>query len=542
MSKREKKIVTVVFVICIVIGLFAVQGYGINIDENTEIDIARMDLKEYVRLFFGESSRLYQFMDSLIGNLMDSVEIDHGEALLYPVVAVVSVLRVIGRTDLGMLVYHMYLYIWFLVGLLAVYQTGKFLTGKPFLSAMGAAFIGLSPVMFGNAFINNKDMVMLTLTSLCIYTGIRFVEPKSRKWSVLWAVTAAFCVNMRIIGLMFVGLFGGLYLYEFLSSREKKKEEFLNGLLAAVIVVIVFIAITPATWYSLTGYFQYTISSSTGFLRWNGYELYCGKLYRYLENNLPWHYFFVCYGVTTPLFFLAALIAGQVGCVYLIAAKWKEQWNFLKYMLICAIIIWLPMLVFIVKGANVTFRHFFFIYPPMVFMAVYVLNQIAKNRKAEKILYLCGILQMLWCAGLIVVGHPFESTYFNILAGKNVEEKFEYANLDYYKAALEQVLRMDSADSIVISSDNLNCYYGIKQAWEVLNPKEKNRIQVAEPETEACENADYHVYGESIFIKENMEAQLGLEELKKCDPDSKFNTSLGLDAYGKRVITIYYNR
>lgn len=56
MSKREKKIVTVVFVICIVIGLFAVQGYGINIDENTEIDIARMDLKEYVRLFLARAA------------------------------------------------------------------------------------------------------------------------------------------------------------------------------------------------------------------------------------------------------------------------------------------------------------------------------------------------------------------------------------------------------------------------------------------------------------------------------------------------------
>ena len=42
------------------------------------------------------------------------------------------------------------------------------------------------------------------------------------------------------------------------------------------------------------------------------------------------------------------------------------------------------MLVFIVKGANVTFRHFFFIYPPMVFMAIYVLNQIAKNIKPIK--------------------------------------------------------------------------------------------------------------------------------------------------------------
>ena len=72
-------------------GLFAVNGYGINVDENTEINIARMDLKEYVRLFFGESSRLFRYMDGLIGDLMDSVEIDHGEALLYPAAAAVSV-------------------------------------------------------------------------------------------------------------------------------------------------------------------------------------------------------------------------------------------------------------------------------------------------------------------------------------------------------------------------------------------------------------------------------------------------------------------
>ena len=76
-----------------------------------------MDLKEYVRLFLGESSRLFQYMDGLIGDLMDSVEIDHGEALLYPIVAVVSIFRAVGRTDLGMLAYHYYLYVWFLFGL-----------------------------------------------------------------------------------------------------------------------------------------------------------------------------------------------------------------------------------------------------------------------------------------------------------------------------------------------------------------------------------------------------------------------------------------
>mgnify|MGYP004678938835 CR=1 FL=1 len=76
MEKKERKVIIFVFIGLLIIGLLAVSGFGINVDENTEIDIARMDLKEYVRLFFGESSRLFQYMDRLIGDLMDSVEID----------------------------------------------------------------------------------------------------------------------------------------------------------------------------------------------------------------------------------------------------------------------------------------------------------------------------------------------------------------------------------------------------------------------------------------------------------------------------------
>ena len=106
MGRKEKKVIVILFVLCMLAGLYAVQGYGINVDENTEINIARMDEKEYVRVFFGEESRLFRYMDSLIGDLMDSVEIDHGESVLYPAVAVVSVLRAAGRADLGMLFYH----------------------------------------------------------------------------------------------------------------------------------------------------------------------------------------------------------------------------------------------------------------------------------------------------------------------------------------------------------------------------------------------------------------------------------------------------
>ena len=55
------------------------RDYGIWYDENVEIDIARMNLKEYVRVICGEDSGIFQFMDDKIGDLMDSVEIDHGK-------------------------------------------------------------------------------------------------------------------------------------------------------------------------------------------------------------------------------------------------------------------------------------------------------------------------------------------------------------------------------------------------------------------------------------------------------------------------------
>lgn len=541
MSKREKKTITILFMILIVVGLAAVRGYGINVDENPEVDIARMDLKEYVRLFFGEGSRLFRYMDSLIGDLMDSVEIDHGEALLYPIVVVVSVLRAVGRADLGMYAYHMYLYVWFLLGLLAVYYVGKFLTGKVLYGVMAAAMIGLNPLLFGTSFINNKDMIMMVLAAICICFGIQFVEKKTWKWSVLWAISAAFCVNMRIVGLAYVGLFGGLYLLEYLVSKEKEKRVFFNGLLAIFVMTVTFIAITPATWYSLLNYFVYTFTSSASFLRWHGYELYCGELYRYLENSLPWHYFFVYFGITTPLFFCLSFLVGQVGCLYLFVTKWKQDWERLKYLLICALIIWLPMLFFMIRGANVTFRHFFFLYPEFAIMSAYVLGKLGEKNKFGKAIKGCFGVQALVCVFLIISGHPFQTTYFNVLAGRNVAERFEYINTDYYKEAMEQILKMDDREHILVSSDNLTCYYGIKQAWEILSPEKKARLEIAEPETEECNIADYHVYGYSTMVKENMEARHRGEDEKIFEPEKKFSSELGLNAYGKRVITIYYN-
>ncbi|MDO4261051.1 MAG: glycosyltransferase family 39 protein [Eubacteriales bacterium] len=542
MSKMEKRVIVLLFVVFFLVGLVAVQGYGINVDENTEIDIARMDLKEYVRLVGGEESSLFRYMDSLIGDLMDSVEIAHGEALLYPAAAVVSVLRMIGRTDLGMLFYHMYLYVWFLVGLLAAYQTGKFLTGKISGGAMAAACLGLNPLLFGMSFINNKDMIMLSLTCICIYLGIRFVEQKTWKWSVAWGISAAFCLNMRIIGLAYIGLFGLLYLYEF-WTKKRDRTTFRNGVIALLTVIVVFLAVTPATWYSPIGYFTYTISSSAEFLRLDNWELYRGEIYNYLQKPLPWHYFFVMFGVSTPIVFLAIFLLGQAGsaCLLIHDLKRKAVEGRMKYILIFQVIVWVPMLYFVIKGAHVTFRHFWFMYPELAFTGVYARCRLCRGRKAERIAGAMFGAQAVVCAVMLIAGHPFQTTYFNVLAGPGADTRFAYVNTDYYKEALERILTMDDGDDILISSDNLNCYFGVKQAWEILHPDKKARIRIAPPDTEECAQADYHVYGQSVLVQENMMAEQGVGEAVFCEPEEKYDSSLPLKAYGKTVVTIWYN-
>lgn len=151
-QKKERICLVAAAAILLILGILLVRDYGIWYDENVEIDIARMNLKEYVRVICGEESSIFRFMDDKIGDLMDSVEIDHGEALVYPAAAVVSVLREIGHADWGMWFYHYYLWCWFVAALICIYFMGKYLTGKRRWGIVAAAMLFLHPRFFAGAF------------------------------------------------------------------------------------------------------------------------------------------------------------------------------------------------------------------------------------------------------------------------------------------------------------------------------------------------------------------------------------------------------
>lgn len=535
----EKKCLCIAMAVLLLLGLLLVRDYGITYDENTEVDIARFNLKEYVRVVCGEDSGIFRFMDARIGNLMDSVEIDHGEALIYPAVAVVSVFREMDHADWAMWFLHYYLWVWFCIGLLCLYLTGKYLTGKKRWGAVAALMVLLHPRFFAEAFFNNKDVLMLSATAVCMWLGILFVEQKQWRMSLLWGISVAFCTNLRITGGLYAVVFGLIYLAEYIRDGWRDLGRLKNGLIAIASMIAAFIAITPATWYGIGNYVAYTLGNAAGFSRWDNWILYMGELYNYTQNPLPWHYLLVYAAITMPVGLLLAVLAGQAYLARQAAVRDEKR----KYALAYGAVIWLPMMVFIVKGSNVYngWRHFYFIYPSMVLLGVMALN-FAEERwsRLRKPLWALIGLQSVFCIGLLAVGHPLQFTYFNCLAGGGAEENYELDTWNIaFVHALEQILEQDGSEHILLSTDEWNSYYGIKTAWEVLPEAEKARLEFAEPETEENRSADYHLYNCTYVRLNNRTVEAGVKEGTVLEPPRNYEKAFSVSAYGRDIIDIY---
>jgi hypothetical protein len=130
-------------------------------------------------------------------------------------------------------------------------------------------------------------------------------------------------------------------------------------------------------------------------------------------------------------------------------------------------------------------RHLYFIYPFVIFISMIGLKWIFDKKENLKYLIMIPICLSLIGTSLdIYKNHPFQMTYFNLLAGKDIQDKFE---LDYWgvsnKAAIKFILNNDNREKINI--------YGVSRTrlnYTVdyfLYPKEQKRIAIVKNIKEA---------------------------------------------------------
>jgi len=527
----------ILFLMLFLIGFFATFSYGKYWDENTEQRILYMNIKEYVMRLAPSDSAIYQEYDANpLEPISQNKDRDHGVAAYYPIHFII-------QSDISpqarMHIWHLYTFFIFFGGVLCLYYVMEQLSNKKWLGLVTSLMYYLSPRIFADGHYNNKDMVAL---SFFLYLTALFLSilKKVTWWKILLAsLVVAVLTNTKIIGLCLAGALVLMYVIVACNRKVSIKTILCilgSGLAASLVFLFL---LTPAMWDSVVDYFIYNVESSTAFLRWDGYIRFRGNDYRNVYDPLPKYYLPYMIVITTPIY---VLVCAAIGHLSLLVKLIKQKLRFFKdsknmVMTIMFITWFMPVVYAVLSNMPLynSWRHLFFIYGPFIILAGFGVEQLfewieKKNSKkghliATSILGIC----ILFSALGIVVNHPYEYGYYNVLAGKAADEKYD---MDYWnvsmKDALEYVTGLQD-NAVTVTAFEYYSYDGIKESSVIVDTPEK--IKVVDDYEENWKDADYLVvnvtygliYDEDTYEQVRQEYQL-------------IHT---IESYGNAMIEIY---
>jgi len=482
-NKTYRWIVVILFLVMTAFGLIVTPDYGMPWDEQTEIRVLGSNVCEYIGLVLGaeaepeQSSTGLMFLDA-----SENVDIDHGQSVYYPFSPALFFNYGEGGARTLMLLWHGYTFLVFMTGVVAIYFIASYLTKNWRYGLVASLLLYLSPRFFAESHYNNKDIMAMTMILWCLWFAIRFIEKKTVGATLLFALFGALAANMRITGLAFFGLCGVLYLVTLFVRREWSIRTFLLGLLAVVGFVAFYAALTPGLWADPPKYLGYVYSRSSNFSDWPGYVFYMGQTLR----PVPWHYIPVMIAITTPLFVLALMLAGNVAAlIQPFRGKAKELFTGeQKYYLVLLAFVWMFLGFAMITRPILydSWRHFYFLYGILLLFAVYGLKTLVDLLKGKWKWLAVGAIgtQLLAMLVMVILSHPFQFVYYNALAGGNPGAKYD---LDYWNVSQAQTLMklidtVDSDEQISVTAAEWYTGDGLEKAYNILPESYKERMRL----------------------------------------------------------------
>ena len=351
------------------------------------------------------------------------------------------------------------------IGIIFAGKLAKLLTGNWNAGILTVVFLVLSPSWFGHNFANPKDIPFSVGYTAGIYYIILFIRslPNPSFKQVLGLILSiGWAMGVRIGGLLLIA-----YLVLFVGSyavfTRQLKTIITGRLIKNVAIVTVsgyLIALICWPWAH-----QGIINKPLEALKiMSNFFINIGLLYdgkKIFSNQIPWYYIprYVMY--TAPVIVLAGFV---IGCVSLPIAfrKNKQALLFSLFVLFACVF---PVAYSIYKKSSLYdgWRHFLFIYPPLVVLASVGFTWIMNSQKAAGKYAIVAVIVI----GLIspvkfaAANHTFESLYYNEIGGglKNIYGKYE---TDYYmlgiKPATEWLLSHEQLQNkkVVISTNCVN--------------------------------------------------------------------------------------
>lgn len=516
--KHSRLLVAMAFLFLFIIGLFTAPNYGIYFDQQSEAVILRENLKEYAHYLLGEESEAIQYYDSIgLPRIIETVEIDHGMAAFYPLAPVMT--RMDHNQPSLFPLWNMLAWCWFMAGVAALYGLCRKLGMSRLAAFAGAMLLYLSPRFFAEGHYNNKDTVLLALSLLTMFFGVRLWEKPTAWRGIAFAFFGALCTNTKIIGVCIFGVIG-LAAIVLLTARKQWNK---TSIIATVVTLLSFAAfyalLTPAMWHDPAAFFQHLIANATGFTRWNNNILFRGAIFRHSTNPLPFYYLPYYLMITVPVYAFALYLAGQLTAV---GYCWKHHKGILgnqtAMLLISATLIWAAPLCYAMFSNPVVYngwRHFYFVLAGLSVLGGWGLECIIRlfqknNRRWQQVLALTmAVFCFLTSAMGIILNHPYQYAYVNAV-GRFLNPvpleagmELDYWNVSLVDALKDAIAQQDSEKPLTCTALDPVTYLALEIYEEALPVPLQDRLERSQVNDTTADlivvNLGYHeMYGQPL--------------------------------------------
>ena len=477
--KKHLPIIVLVLV-GLIVGLYALPGYGESVDELSQHSYAERTLQAVKSLVKTGTLPAYFFEE-------EPKQGSHGPAFIMAVVLLRNLLLPGGTTLERLYFSHFLYFLMFLVGTGSFFFLARRWVGEA--AAFGSALLFCTqPLLVGHAFMNPKDVVFMSLLIASVTVGLWMVDRGEKSFQatgkplqdglrsffrqfVCWDVwLAGLLLGFSSAIRMAAPLIGVVILaYILLSRKWWLLPRFLAyGLIAFCSMIVFWPYLWPDPFGRLLGSFvnsaQYPDLHVT---------LFRGMLVD--SKNTPFLYLPLLLAIQLTETTLLLVLVG----VFFILRK-------LPWDLIALIVIWfvLPVLGIIFMRVNLynNFRQVFFILPPLFLLAALGLDWLFTLVRRPIARYLLVFLILVPGLYANISLYPYQYVYYNQIVG-GIKGAYRLFELDYwnlaYREALSYVNQTAGANANIFVGDAkssaqpfarsdliLNALGGRKSNWE----------------------------------------------------------------------------
>ena len=490
-SKYKSNIIIIsIFFLIFIIGTFSVEDYGVSSDENDQRHSGFIELNHIGKKILPviteqltEGKNYTNFDDK------NYTEKYSGQIFNTTTGFLEIILKIDNDYERFLLRHYIYFFTFFL-SLVAFFKLCNLRFQDWKLSLLGVIFLFLSPRIFANSFVDPKDIPFMSLLIFSVFFGLKFFENLNIKNAIIFAFFNGLVISgVRIYGLISpLIIFASIILY-LIISKKLQFNRIISIFISLIFTALFSILFKPYLWEAPLVNFINVIKYLGEFGEiWQVPNLFFGEII--LAENVPWYYSLYWILITTPIFYVFLFVIGFFGYLKNFYIKFKVKFYEKKFYydsIFLALVFGPLMGTIILKSASFnSWRHLFFIYPYIIIFCVYALNFLSEylleNKNLLKIVNLLIILSIFNLIFWNIKNHPHQYAYFNFLAGKNVDKKFD---IDYwglsYKESLNYILDNDDREKIYIKTNSISKMILLIKSLEnekadriVFNFKDKN--------------------------------------------------------------------